>query len=66
MTRGTPHTRQAMLAGLAMSIFLTVMTTLQAPPDSRLASFVLTAGSCAVMVTVVLLTVRAVQARQKR
>ncbi|MCZ2811200.1 MULTISPECIES: hypothetical protein [unclassified Modestobacter] len=66
MTRRTLHTRRAMIAGLAVSVFLTVMTTLQAPPGSRLASFVLTAAACAVLVTSVLLTARAVQGRQGR
>lgn len=51
---------------MALSIFMTVLNTVQASPDSRILSFVLTAGFCTIMVATVCLTVRAAQGRQNR
>ena len=64
MTQRPLHLHQAVLAGLSVSIFVTVLNTLQAPPGSRVAAFLLTAGCCAVAVSLVPVVARAVQARR--
>ena len=61
MTRRPLRIRQAMIAGVSVSIFMTVLNTVQSPPESRVASFLLTAGFSAVCVGAVLLVARAVQ-----
>ena len=63
MAGRAPHVRQALVAGVAMSLFLTVWNTLQSPSRGRWASFVLTVGACAVTVSSVLVAARTVQAR---
>ena len=53
MTQRPLHLRQAMFASLGVSFFFSVYVASQAPPDMRLVSFLLMAGSCAAMVTLV-------------
>ena len=66
MSQRTLHLRQAVLGGLAVSLVLTVVSTLQSPPGGRVAAFVLTATSCALGVALVLVAVTSVQARRRR
>ena len=57
--------RQGMTVGVGMSVFFTISATLQAPPDSRVTAFLLTASSCAFFLGVVFLVARALQARPR-
>ena len=52
-TQRSLHVRQAMLASLGVSLFLSVYVASQALSDRRLVSFLLMVGSCAAMVTLV-------------
>ena len=63
MTQHPLQVRQAMFAGLGVSFFFTVYVASQAPPDRRLVSFLLMAGSCTAAVTLVVAIAMTVRKR---
>ena len=58
--------RRGVRVGVGVSVFFTVMNTLQAPADMRVANAVATPITCAIMLALVYVTATTLQSRRNR